>query len=112
LRKNCNCKIDLVNPSIKTEMDKQISAYILKHLQIKVDGRSQRLEFNGYQQEEESTWNYFEIKNIEQVKKIDVNNTLLHDYREEQINMLHLKVNGKELTDKLDFPASAYSTTF
>jgi hypothetical protein len=112
LAKNCNCKIDLINPSNKKEMEQQVSWYIVNHLQIKVNGQIQSLELSGYQQEAESTWNYFEIKNVGQVKKIEINNTILHDYKEEQINMLHIKANGKDFTDKLDFPSSFYERNF
>lgn len=112
LRKNCNCKVDLLNPPDKHPMEKLVNNYILQHLQIKVDGKMQSLELNGYQQEDESTWNYFLAKNVLQVKKIEINNTLLYDFRQEQINMLHLKANGKEQSDKLDYPESAYTATF
>src|SRR4051812_33653256 len=82
LRKNCNCKVDLLTASDKKAMEKIVSDYVLKHLQMRVDGQPKSLEFVGYQQEEESTWSYFVIKNINQVKRMDINNTLLYDYRE------------------------------
>jgi hypothetical protein len=112
LRKNCNCKVDLLTPQDKKAMEKLVNIYVLKHLQIKVNGQLQNLEFAGYQLEEESIWNYFVIKNIQQVKGIEINNTLLHDYREEQINMLHIKANGKEQTDKLDYPDKLYTIRY
>ena len=112
LRQSCNCKVDLTAPKDKMAMEKQLNTYILNHLRIKVDGQNQPLEFIGYQKEEESTWTYFSIKNVSHFKKIDIVNTLLHDYKEEQINMIHVKANGKELTDKLDFPNSSFSTSF
>lgn len=112
LRKNCNCKVDLLNPSDSKSMEKIVGDYIKRRLQIKVNGNVHAIEFLGYQQEQESIWSYFVINNISQVKKIEVSNTLLHDYREEQINMLHIKANGKELTEKLDYPARMYSISF
>lgn len=112
LRKNCNCKVNLLAPQNKKAMEKLVAYYVLKHLQIKVDGQLQNLEFAGYQQEEESTWNYFIIKNINQVKRMEINNTLLHDYNKEQINMLHIRANGKDQTDKLDYPERLYTINY
>jgi hypothetical protein len=109
LRKNCNCKVDLLAPKDKKVMEKLVSTYVLKHLQIRLDGQLRNLEFAGYQQEEESVWSYFLIGNVNQLKKIEINNTLLHDYREEQINMVHIQANGKNFTDKLDYPEKLYS---
>jgi len=104
LRKNCGCKVDLLTATERSALEPLIKKYVDQHLQVKVDGRNQPLEFAGYQQEEESTWNYFLIPNVSQLKKIEIINTLLYDYREEQVNMLHIKANGKDYTDKLDFP--------
>src|SRR3954452_20500068 len=59
LRKNCNCKVDLLAAKDKKSMEKLVSNYVLKHLQIRVDGQLRNLEFAGYQQEEESVWSYF-----------------------------------------------------
>src|SRR3954452_23162263 len=80
LRKNCNCKVDLLTKGDKKSMEALVNAYITKHLQVRLDGKPADLEFAGYNQEEESTWNYFQVKNVTQVKKIEIKNTLLHDY--------------------------------
>lgn len=112
LRQNCNCKVDLLKPQDKKAMGVLINRYIQQHLQLKVNGEIKTLEFAGYQQEEESVWNYFQIKNIQQVNKIEMNNSLLYDLREEQINMLHVIINGKEQSNKLDYPNKILSMSF
>lgn len=111
LRKNCNCIVDL-GTGDKKPMEKIAAGYIQKHLQIRVNGEVKPLEYMGYQREEESTWNFFVIRNVNQVKRLEVNNSLLHDYREEQINMLHIKANGKDQTDKLDYPNKQYTISY
>ena len=104
LSKNCNCKIQLLKPTDKPAMDKAVSTYIANHLQIKVDGQPAALQYAGYQEEEGSIWTYFEVKNVASVKKVEITNSLLYEYKEEQINMVHVKANGKERSDKLDYP--------
>ncbi len=112
LRKNCSCKVDLSAKGDKKVMSKLINAYILQHLQIQLDGKDKMLEYKGYQQEEESIWSYFEISNISSLQKIEVVNTLLHDYRQEQINMIQTHYNGKDKTEKLDYPESKLEVLF
>src|SRR3954471_6824080 len=56
LRKKCNCKVDLLAVNEKKAMERVVNDYVQQHLQFKIDGRPQPLEFAGYQQEEESTW--------------------------------------------------------
>jgi hypothetical protein len=104
LRRTCNCKVELMKPVDKPGMDKLVSAYINNHLQVKIDGQPATLVYAGYQQEDGSTWSYFEVKNVPAIKKLQVNNWLLHDYKTEQVNMVHVKANGLEKTEKLDYP--------
>jgi hypothetical protein len=104
LTTNYKTKVDLQKSSNQAEMGKLVNDYIQKHLHFQVDGKPVTLSYVGFEQQEESTWTYFEIEKIPSVKKIAVSNSLLHDYKKEQINMLHLKANGKEDSYKLDYP--------
>ncbi len=109
LRSNYNTNVDLLNSKDKSKMDKLVAGYIKKHLQIIVNGRLLLLQFAGYENEEEAIWCYFQVKNIAAVKKIDVKDDLLFEYKKEQINLLHITVNGKRKSTKLDNPESKAS---
>lgn len=106
LRKNYPGKIDILHPQNQQQMNDFVADYIRKHLQIKVNGKAVELKFAGYEQEEESIWAYFEISNISAVQRIDINNSVLHDYNNNQINIIHVKVNDQEKSLKLDYPAT------
>ena len=112
LHNNYKTKVDLNNSANVAEMNKLVNDYIQKHLQLQVDGKQVGLSFIGYEQQSESTWTYFEVKNVAGVKNIAIVNSLLHDYRKEQINMLHLKANNKEESYKLDYPATQAAFSF
>ena len=112
LHNNYKEKVDLAHPSNQAEMNKLVSDYIQKHLQLQADGKTVALSFLGFEQQSESTWAYFEVKNINSIKKLNLSNSLLHDYRKEQINMLHVKANGKEESYKLDYPETKASFNF
>jgi hypothetical protein len=112
LSNSCHCKVDLFSVTNEKATQKVISSYLLNHLQIKVNNQLQNLEFVGYQQENESVWNFLQITNVSSVKKMEILNTLLHDYTKEQINMLHIKANGKDETEKLDYPDKLYTVSF
>lgn len=108
LHKNCNCKVDLSNNAAGS----LVSSYISQHLQILLDNKKQPLSFSGFRQIEESTWCYFEVNDVKQLHKLELTNTLLHDYFTDQSNLLHIKAVGREVNDKLDCPQSKYVTTF
>ena len=106
LRKNCTCKVDLSTKGDKAMMGKLINNYIVQHLYLKIDEQDKTMSFKGYQQEEESIWCYFEVDQESKCNKLEVTNTLLHDYKEEQVNMIQIHANGKDQTEKLDYPDS------
>ncbi len=112
LRKNCNCKVDLSLSDNKAAMNTLVQQYILQHLNIQVNGKTATLTYKGYAKEEESTWSYFEATSISTPKKISITNSLLYDYKEEQINMLHITANGKEQTEKLDYPNQRFEVKY
>ena len=109
LRQNYRTNIDLLNPKDKTKTDKLVADYIKKHLQIIVNGRLLKLEFSGYESEGEAIWSYFEVKDISTVKNIEIKDDLLYEYKKEQINLLHVTVNSKRKSIKLNNPESKAS---
>jgi hypothetical protein len=70
------------------------------------------MSFVGYEQQSESIWTYFEVKDVAAIQKVDVTNNLLHDYNTAQINMMHIKVGDDEQSYKLDYPDSKTSFKF
>ena len=104
LRKNFSGKIDILHPDDQKMMDEYVSSYIQKHLQLVVNERKIPMAFVGYEQQGESIWTYFEVKNVVAVKKIGLINSLLHDYTDKQVNMMHVAAGENEKSYKLDFP--------
>lgn len=104
LAKSCNCKVDMLLASNKNANDKLIGNYIARHLAIAVDGKPVTLQYQGYQQEEGSIWSYFEVPNVTAFHKLSMQNNILYEYDNSQINMVHVKANGKEQSDKLEYP--------
>jgi hypothetical protein len=45
-----------------------------------------------------------QAENISSVKKIEIINKLMHDLFDDQINIMHVTVNGNRKSTKLDFP--------
>jgi len=104
LEKNYKTKIDLSNPKDKASTDKWITDYIKKHLSIKVDGKGVNLSYLGFEKDEEAVFSYFQVDNVANVKRVNVSNSLLHDFSDQQINIIHCSVGGRRQSTKLDYP--------
>ena len=112
LRKTYKGTVDLLNPKDKNAMNKLVREYVQKHLLIKVDGKAVALQFVGYEQDEEGIMSYYQVSNITSVKKIEVTDNILFEYKNEQISIVHAIVNGKRQSTKLINPDEKYSFTF
>ena len=105
-KQHSGVNIDIEHPANQLQMNGFVNDYIQKHLSFTVNGKPVALSFTGYEKENESIWTYFEVKDVSAVQKISISNSLLQDYNEGQINIIHIKANGTEKETKLDYPES------
>ncbi len=112
LKNNYKTKVDLSNVSHQIINNKFINDYFTKHLTLSADGKPVRLNFVGFEKDSESVYCYFEVINVASVKKIDLNNSILQDFTDKQINIIHATVNGTRRSYKLDFPNKQVSFQF
>ena len=112
LAKNYNTKVDLINPADKKAMDSVVKKYIFSHLSVSADGKLGNLIYVGFERAEEAVYSYVQIDNVPSVKKIDVTNKLMHDMFDDQVNIVHVVVNGNRKSTKLDYPSTATSISF
>jgi hypothetical protein len=104
LTQNYKTKVDLINPPDRPAMDKLVSDFIQKHLTIKVDGKAAQFSYLGYERDSDVIYSYFQVDNITSVKKMEITNHLMHELFTDQINLVHVIVNGKRKSIKLDYP--------
>jgi hypothetical protein len=112
LEKQYKTRLDIVKPASKDQMNKLLNDYIHKHLVIKVDGKALNPSYLGYEIQEDGAWAYLEVKGIAKAQKIEVHDDLLYTEHTEQINMIHVTVNGQRKSTKLDNPASDATFSF
>jgi hypothetical protein len=112
LEKVAGTRVDLSAPKDKPASDKLISAYVEKHLRLKVDGKPVQLHFIGSENEADGTWSYFQVNDVPVVKKIDAGDDLLYDGFNQQINIMHVTVGGQRQSTRLDYPEANASFQF
>jgi hypothetical protein len=112
LEKMSGGRVDLSAAATKAASDKLIDTYVEKHLRLKVDGKPVLLHFVGSEQENDGTWNYFQVNEVQAVKRIEVVDELLYDSFNQQINILHVTVGGQRKSFRLDYPDAATAFEF
>jgi hypothetical protein len=112
LEKAYKAALDIHGSKDKASFDKFIPGYINRHFSLTADGKVVKLDYVGYEVDKESVYCYFESGNVPVPKKIDILNSLLHEFNKEQINIMHVSVNGKRQSTKLNFPDTRASLNF
>lgn len=112
LRSTYKTYVDLLKPTDKNATNKLVADYVQKHLLLKVDGKPVVLEFLGYEQDEEGIVSYYQVNNIATVKKLDITDNILFEYKKEQLSIIHTTVNGNKKSTKLINPEDKYSFEF
>ncbi|MEO7984744.1 MAG: DUF6702 family protein, partial [Bacteroidota bacterium] len=101
LAKNYKTKVDLINPPNKAAMDSLVKKYILSHLSIRTNGKPAVMEYVGFENEKEAAYGYFEIDDLPALSKVEIVNTILYDKFDDQVSIMHVKVNGNRKSTKL-----------
>ena len=112
LKSKTKSKINLLQPTDKTLMESLVNQYIQQHLKIKIDGILKPMEFLGYEQNEDAIQSFFEINDVAALKKIDVQDDILYEYKSEQISIIHVVVNGNRKSTKLVNPDNSVSLNY
>lgn len=96
--------VDIYHPRDKALLEKQIADYTRRHLTVSADGVPLKLEYLGYEIEEQSTYSYYQVSRLTAPHKISVSNSVFFELYEKQISILHVTVNGARKSTKLDYP--------
>ena len=112
LKKNYKTTVDLTVQSQQAQNNRLVSDYFTRHLALSIDGKPVRLSFVGFEKESESAFCYFEVPNVPALKTLQVSNTILQDLTTDEINIMHVTVNGSRKSYKLDYPHKDASFSF
>ena len=104
--------VDLVSSKDTAGNNKKIFEYIKSHLQITIDGKPVQMSFVGYEKEDVVVYSYLQVDNISSVKKVAIVNSLMHDMFDDQVEIIHMIVNGNRKSTKLDYPAKSAEFSF
>lgn len=106
LRKSTGKKYDVVSGEKKATGD-AINSYFTSHVQVLINGKPRQLSFLGYEIEKEVVWVYYNATNVSGVKSIEVISSLMYDYKPEQTNIIHIKMDEKRQSFKLNAPSQS-----
>lgn len=104
LKTQYKTNIDILHPREVTQVEKYISDYLQKHLQVKINGKLAAFQFIGYESEQEAVWGYLQINNVSTLKKLEITNNILYEVYTTQASIMHASAGGVHKSTRLIFP--------
>ena len=97
---NKNENFDILN-SKKDLVNSYIENYIQKNMLFKIDGKLKELKYIGHEIINSRINSYFEIINIKNIKSIEIKDTSLLDYFDNQENLTYFEIDNQRFTIRL-----------
>ncbi|MGA9211463.1 DUF6702 family protein [Kaistella sp.] len=86
----------------------QINAYLIQYceeyLKLKVDNKFLKINYIGFEEDSESVDIYLESEKVNPPKKVETAVSLLYNLYDDQMNIIHIIVDGKRKSQKLNYP--------
>ena len=112
IQKQFNSKTDLTRSDMHAAMDVLVKNYVNSHLQLKTGIATLPLTYIGFEINREAVNVYLESAKINSPKKIEAEVSLLQNLYDDQLNIVHITVNGTRKSTRLDYPAKKVTQLF
>jgi hypothetical protein len=89
---------------MKSAMDEAVKNYFKGNLKLKVNNQVLGLNYIGFEEDSESVNVFLESEKIVAPKKIETAVSILYNIFDDQMNIIHIIVNGKRESEKLNYP--------
>ncbi|MEQ8811807.1 MAG: hypothetical protein RIE59_22250 [Imperialibacter sp.] len=93
--------LDVVNPSDKKRFDALMKEFVIENLSIEINNKPVKLSYLGHETESDAIWCYLEVTGVNNLTTIGVENSVLIDTFPDQVNLVHVKKEGKIRSLKL-----------
>lgn len=89
-------ELRLNTPKEIANVDDYLKKYALKHFVIKIDGKAYTGNYLGKEYETDAVWIYIEIPKIKRPKQLDINDSFLIDFHDDQQNFVHCTIASQK----------------
>lgn len=104
LNKKYGKSVHFLDPKFKQEINRELEQYAAEYLKLKSDNQSVKLNYVGYEEDHESVNIYLESEVVKAPKKVETAVSFLYNLFDDQMNIIHIVVNGERKSEKLVYP--------
>ena len=88
----------------KAGLDQALENYFAEYFKLKSNNKLLKINYLGFEEDKESVNVYLESEATEIPKKVETAVSLLYSFFDDQMNIVHIIVNGERKSSKLNYP--------
>ena len=88
----------------KAVLDQVLENYFAEYFKLKSNNKFLKINYLGFEEDKESVNVYLESEATEMPKKVETAVSLLYSFFDDQMNIVHIIVNGERKSSKLNYP--------
>jgi hypothetical protein len=92
------------DPKFKNQLNDALKNYSAEYFKLKTNNQFVDVHYVGYEEDHESVNIYLESERIDNPKKVEAAVSYLYNLFDDQINIVHIIVNGERKSEKLTYP--------
>jgi hypothetical protein len=85
-------ELDLLEPKNGLTLDQMAGKYMIEHLKISLDNKSQTVTYLGHERDGEALVFYLLVSKVKKWKTIQIQNDVIMETHEDQSNLVHVTV--------------------
>lgn len=104
LNKKYNKTLHFGEEKYKASLDEALKMYFDENFKLKNNNQFLKINYLGFEEDKESVNIYLESEVTEKPKKVETAVSLLYNLFEDEMNIIHIVVNGERKSSKLNYP--------
>lgn len=88
----------------KAQLNEALKNYSAEYFRLKSDNKFLKVNYVGYEEDNESVNVFLESETLTSPKKVEAAVSFLYNLFDDQINIVHIIVNGNRKSEKLVYP--------
>ena len=88
----------------KSHLDEALKKYCSEYFKLKINNQFVTVNYVGYEEDKESVNIYLESEQVKNPQKIETAISFLYNFFDDQMNIVHIIINGNRKTEKLSYP--------
>ena len=112
LKEKYGSAVHFNDPKYKNQINDYLKKYCEEYLKLKADNKFLKVNYIGFEEDSEAVNIYLESEPVSAPKKVETAVSLLYNFFDDQMNIIHIIVAGNRQSDKLNFPNRYLYKTF